>query len=70
MAITSSDVNTSKTFRKTALIDKPVQTFKSAPRISPNPYTGLPLTGPYDQAHHIVPEAPDTVAEATESNPL
>jgi len=70
MAISSSDVNTSKTFRKTALIDKPVQTFKSAPKISPNPYTGLPLTGAYDKEHHVVPEAPETVADATSVNPL
>ncbi len=67
---TSADVNATQSFKKTALIDLPVPTFKSAPRVKPNPFTGLPLTGKYDQAHHVVPEAPDTVKEATESNPV
>lgn len=70
MAITSNDVNTKKLFKSTPLIDKPVQTFKSAPAVHPNPFTGLPQTDAYKRAHHIVDEAPDTVLEGTRTNPV
>jgi hypothetical protein len=70
MAITSNDVNTKKLFKSTPLIDKPVPTFKAAPAVKPNPFTGLPQTDAYKRDHHIVDAAPNTVLEATETNPV
>ena len=70
MAKTATDVNETQLFRRTALIDLPVQTFRSAPKVKPNPFTGLPQTDPYKREHHLVDAAPETVKEATESNPI
>lgn len=69
-APTSNDVNATQGFRRTALIDKPVQTFRSSPKIIPNPFTGLPQRDAYDREHHVVHEPPETVAEATQTNPI
>lgn len=66
MAVSESDVNTTKSFTKVPLIDKPVQTIKSSPPLKQNLFTGLPLRGASAQKHHTVPEAPDTVTEAVE----
>lgn len=69
-APTPTEVNETQSFRSTALIDRPVPTFRPSPKITPNPFTGLPLSPGYDAEHHVVHEAPDTVAEATRTNPL
>jgi hypothetical protein len=63
-------VNAGKVFRQTPLLEREVPTFKSAPAISPNPFTGLGQTDPYAKAHHLVGEAPTTVLEATRVNPV
>jgi hypothetical protein len=66
--IVENDVKTTQAFRKTALIDLPVPTFKSSPKVRPNPFTGLPQTDAYAREHHLVEEAPETVLDATKSN--
>ena len=66
--IVENDVKTTQAFRKTALIDLPVQTFKPSPKVRPNPFVGVPQTDEYARKHHLVAEAPDTVLEATKSN--
>lgn len=70
MAITSTDVNETQKFRSTPLIDKPVPTFRPSPKVRPNPFTGLPQVGTYEREHNVVNEPPDTVLEATKSNPI
>ncbi len=66
MAVTSSTVNANSVFKKTKLVDRPVQTMKSAPKIRPNPFTGLGQTDAYNKKHHLVDTPPTTVKEATE----
>jgi hypothetical protein len=70
MAITPTTVNSSKGFKKTKLIDRPVQSFKSAPNIKPNPYTGKGQTDAYARKHHLSATPPTTVLAATEVNPI
>jgi hypothetical protein len=65
----TSAVNAGKVFRSTPLLEREVPTFKSAPAIKPNPYTGLPQTNSYAARHHLVAAAPETVLEATRVNP-
>lgn len=69
-APTSSDVNAGKVFRKTALLEQPLPTFKSAPNVKPNPFVGIPQTDEYARKHHLVGTPPDTVLEATRQNPI
>jgi hypothetical protein len=67
---TATDVNETQKFTATKVVVEPRPTFKSAPKVRPNPFTGLPLTGSYAQKHHTVGEAPETVKDATQSNPV
>jgi hypothetical protein len=67
MAVSQSDVNASQVFKKVPTVDRPVQTFKTAPKISPNPFTGLGVKDAYAKKHHILPTPPATVKEATEA---
>lgn len=69
-APTENDVNETQSFRSTQLIDRPVQTFRPSPAIRPNPFTGLGQTDPYNKKHNLVNEAPETMLEASRTNPI
>ena len=66
MAITDEQINTTQKFKRTALVDLPVKEPKVLGRMTPNPFTGLPLRPGYNAEHHIVEVAPATVADATQ----
>ena len=65
-APTPTDVNNTQVFKGKAFKPEPYQTFNSAPKVRPNPFTGLGQTDAYAKKHHVVEAPPTTVQEATQ----